>query len=121
VAVDELVSSRHLWSPHNCGALPGATHVGLAGKPGSGPYIRIYLQVEQETVICATYESNGCPSSIVCGSVLVEHCLHMKVSECIRFDEMLLEEWVGGLPAHKKYAAALAISALRNSLKEEKS
>ena len=106
---------QQISNPRNEGRHETATHVGRAGLRGDGPYIYLWFTLHDGTVTKASYECNGCPSSIACAGLLSEiakgrdfNCLKKLTSQ-----ELLL--LLGGLPEGKGYYADLAISALANS------
>ena len=47
--------------------LLGIVYRGHAGKAaGQGPFIQIYLGIEQNIIVNATYKTYGCPACISC-------------------------------------------------------
>ncbi len=99
-------------NPRNEGRHETATHVGRAGARGDGPYIYLWFTLHDGTVKDASYECNGCPSSIACAGLLSE-IAKGRVLSCLKeltSQELLL--LLGGLPEGKGYYADLAISAL---------
>jgi YD repeat-containing protein len=63
---------QNALSPNNVGPLEDATHYGIAGGRGDGPFMEIWLRVEGETVQDAAYRTYGCRIAAVCGGALVE-------------------------------------------------
>ena len=68
----------------------------------------------------ARFLAYGCPATLVCGSALAEMLEGISIAEAraIKKDEII--KAVGGLPARKHHAAALAIETLQSALKNEK-
>ena len=106
----------HVTRPRNRGELPGANRVGCAGTPGEGPFVKIWLITENDTILKATYDTNGCPSSIGCSSVLCEISVGRKMEKMKLLEAKELELILGGLPEGKGYYAVLAIQALRDAM-----
>ena len=62
----------HVANPHHAGPLDGATHYGVAGTLGDGPYMEMWLRIESGQVRRAAYRSYPCPAAIACGSPSAE-------------------------------------------------
>ena len=48
---------EHTYQPRNVGELPSATHHGVAGVPGDGPYMLLWFEVVGDTIVKATYDT----------------------------------------------------------------
>ncbi len=106
----------HVARPRNVGELLDANRLGIAGVPGDGPFVKIWLKVEGDTILKATYETNGCPSSVGCSSALCELSVGRKLENMKLLEPRELELYLGGLPEGKGYYAELAIQALRAAM-----
>lgn len=106
----------HVARPRNVGELSDANRLGIAGVPGDGPFVKIWLKVEGDTILKATYETNGCPSSVGCSSALCELSVGRKLENMKLLEPRELELYLGGLPEGKGYYAVLAIQALRAAM-----
>ncbi len=106
----------HVARPRNRGEFEDANRFGVAGVPGDGPFVKIWLRVEEDTILKATYDTNGCPSSIGCSSALCELSMGRKLENMKLLEPQELERYLGGLPEGKGYYAALATQALRNAI-----
>ncbi len=106
----------HVVNQRNRGELPGANRVGLAGTPGDGPYVKIWLRTDDDKILKASYDTNGCPSSIGCSSALCELAIGRDMNNMKLLEPRELELFLGGLPEGKGYYAALAINALRSAM-----
>jgi len=107
----------HFSSPRNSGIMEAPDLVGLAGVPGSGPYVVLYLRTEEDSIVESRYQTHGCGVSIACGSMLTELIAHRTVSECLELSPERLAEALGGVPSAKLHCPALAIAALKDALK----
>ena len=106
----------HVVNPRNRGEMPDADKVGLAGAIGDGPFVKIWLKTEGDKILRATYDTNGCPSSIGCSSGLCELATGRMMEKMKLLEPRELELFLGGLPEGKGYYADLAITALRNAM-----
>ncbi|RYG47564.1 hypothetical protein EON79_06985 [bacterium] len=105
-------AAQHVHSPRNAGRFEGATHVGIGGVPGDGPYVRMWLRVEGQTVRRAGYECNGCPSSIAAASMAAGLATGRTLSQIALLEPCDLLLLLGGLPEGKEEYADLAVQAL---------
>lgn len=106
----------HFQSPRNWGKLEGADLIGVAGNPGHGGYLIIYLVVKGDRIIDIRYNSHGCGATIAAGSMLTELVLGKPVDECLEITSDDLTANLDGLPPDKRHCSFMAIAALRNAL-----
>ncbi len=106
----------HVVNPRNRGEMPDSDKVGLAGVPGDGPFVKIWLKLEGDKILRATYDTNGCPSSIGCSSALCELAIGRTMEKMKLLEPRELEVFLGGLPEGKQYYSVLAITALRDAM-----
>lgn len=62
----------HFHRPRNVGPLEGATHRGVAGTPGEGPSVVLWLRCEAERVQAAASRSFGCSGACASASAAAE-------------------------------------------------
>ncbi len=110
------VAAEHVHSPRNAGRLDGATHVGVGGTPGEGPYVRLWLVLEGDTIRKASYECNGCPSSVAAASMSAQILIGRTVAQALRLEASDLLLILGGLPEGKESYAELAVRAVKSAL-----
>ena len=104
---------EHLARPRNRGPLPNATHRGLGGnEPGDGPFVQIWLIVENGVIRQAAFQSHGCPSSIAAASVLCMLVTNRELEKAVTLTPAELIVVMGGIPEGKEIYAAMAIEAL---------
>jgi NifU-like protein involved in Fe-S cluster formation len=103
---------NHLANPRNAGELPEANAVAEESNPVCGDRLRLSLVVHEDKIEAARYLAYGCPPTLVCGSVLTELITGKTIAEAQTLTRAELLNAVGGLPARKHHAAALAIEAL---------
>ena len=106
----------HLAKPRNAGELADANAVAEEINPVCGDRLRLSLRVRKGRIEAARFLAYGCPPTLVCGSVLTEQLEGKTVGEAMRLTRKDLLDAVGGLPARKQHAAALAIETLRVAL-----
>ena len=107
---------EHFASPRNFGALSEADGVGRVCFQGRGPCVTVYVRIHERRIVAASFESAGCGGTIAAGSMLTELALNRTVAECLAITVDDLEAALGGLPAHKRFCAALALDSLAEAL-----
>jgi len=106
-------------NPLNTGPLEDATNIGIAGVPGDGPYMELWLKVVDHKIKQAAFRTYGCPAAIASGSMLTQLAIGRSVTAIERLTALELTKILGGLPEGKEHCAQLAIDCLRNSIKEK--
>jgi nitrogen fixation protein NifU and related proteins len=106
----------HLANPRNAGPLIGATNQAEEQNPVCGDRITLYLQISAGKIEKAGFLAYGCPATIACGSALTELLHSSNVDDAKKITRQMLIENIGGLPARKHHAAALAIETLHKTL-----
>lgn len=109
------IATQHVSSPRNAGRIEGATHLGVGGTPGEGPYVRLWLVLEKNIITRVGYECNGCPSSVASASMLAQVATGRSLERLSLMEPNDLMLILGGLPEGKEYYADLAIEALRSA------
>ncbi|MGB9179613.1 MAG: iron-sulfur cluster assembly scaffold protein [Pyrinomonadaceae bacterium] len=107
----------HLANPRNAGELADASIVAEEVNPVCGDRLRLSLSVRDGRIVAARFLAYGCAPTLVCGSALALMIEGMTVEEAGNITRQMIVEQVGGLPARKQHAAALAIETLRAALK----
>jgi nitrogen fixation NifU-like protein len=100
----------HLAHPRNVGELEEANAGAEQTNPVCGDRIRLSLRVREGRIEAARFLAYGCPPTLVCGSVLTGLVEAKTVQEVALLTRKQLVDAVGGLPARKQHAAALAIA-----------
>ena len=109
----------HVARPRNRGELTDADCYGVAGSPGEGPYVQIWLKTDGSRIAKAHYETNGCPSSVASASMLCELATGREMEILKLLDANDLITILGGLPECKQAYAGLAVKAMNNALEEK--
>jgi NifU-like protein involved in Fe-S cluster formation len=108
----------HLARPRNRGPLPSFTHEGGVGSKGDGPFVHIWLQVEDGRIRAASYDTHGCPSSAAAAGVLTTLITGRTPEQALSLTDQELLTVLGGLPEGKEMFATMAIDALHKALEE---
>jgi nitrogen fixation protein NifU and related proteins len=109
---------EHFNSPRNSRRIDNPDLVGLAGTPGNGPYLAVYIRLDGVSIVESGFRTHGCGVSIACGSMLTELITHRSIPECLELTPEQLSQALDGVPATKLRCPVLAIAALRDALKD---
>ena len=106
----------HLSNPRNVGELPDATAVAEETNPVCGDRLRLSINVRDGQIRDARFLGYGCAPTLACGSVLAEMLEGMMLADAANLGRKDITTILGGLPARKQHAAALAVETLRAAL-----
>ena len=109
----------HLANPRNVGELADADAVAEQSNPVCGDRLRLSLRIRGGRIEAARFLAYGCPPTLACGSALTEMIEGMALEDASHLSRRAITEAVGGLPARKQHAAALAIETLRAALQPD--
>ena len=105
---------EHFQSPRNSGRMESPDVVGLAGVPGQGRYLVLYVRLAGEQISQAQFECHGCGVTIACGSILTELISGKALTDCERLTAADLVEALDGVPPDRGDCPEFAIHALRH-------
>ena len=106
----EKVFSR--WQQPKCmGKMANASSVGrLTGSCGDS--VEIYLRIKDDHIEAASFFTNGCGSSVACGSMVAELAVGKDLDEAASIGGDTVLQALGGLPEEESHCAFLAAEAL---------
>lgn len=91
------------------------THARLKGE--CGDTMEIFLKFEGNRVQSASYFTDGCASSAICGSFASELAIGRDFDALTDIDEKAVMQKVGRLPEEDQHCAFLAASTLQEALR----
>ncbi|QTA92334.1 iron-sulfur cluster assembly scaffold protein [Desulfonema magnum] len=83
-----------------------------------GDSIEIFLKFENDRVKKATFQTDGCGSSLVCGSFAAEMAGGKNPDELFEITGQTILEKLGGLPEENEHCAFLAAESLHQALND---
>lgn len=110
------IFKEHLANPRGGGEMPDADAVAEETNPVCGDRLRLSLRLRGEVIAEARFLAYGCAPTLACGSVLTELLAGLTRDEAAQLTRQDITRALGGLPARKGHAAALAIETLRAAL-----
>jgi nitrogen fixation protein NifU and related proteins len=90
------------------------SHARVTGN--CGDTMEIFLKFENDRVCAATYRSDGCGSSTVCGSFAAEMAHGKNPDELMEVTGDAILERIGRFPEEDRHCAFLAAEALQEAL-----
>ena len=106
----------HLQHPRNVGVIENADGVGEVGNAKCGDIMKIYLKIENETIVDVKFETFGCGSAIASSSMATEMIKGKPLSEALALTNKAVAEALDGLPAHKLHCSVLAEEAIKKAV-----
>ena len=108
----------HFMHPRNVGVIEDASGVGTVGNAKCGDIMKIYLKIENDTIVDVKFETFGCGSAIASSSMATEMIKGKPLSEALQLTNKAVAEALDGLPAHKLHCSVLAEEAIKGALKD---
>jgi tRNA-uridine 2-sulfurtransferase len=106
----------HLSAPRGLGALAGWPHSGAAGGAACGDLVRVTVRVQDDMVVEAGFDAEGCGAARAAGSAVVELVEGRPFLEAALVTPDHVADALGGLIPPKRHAAELAADALHRAL-----
>lgn len=100
--------------PH-MGPLPDATHSAEVSNPVCGDTVRLHLKTVDGRLEACRFQAYGCPAAIAAAAAVAELLLAGTREHWQELDAETVVAYLGGLPAHKRHGAELAVEALRQA------
>ena len=108
----------HFRNPRNIGVIENADGIGEVGNAKCGDIMKIYLKIENDSIVDAKFETLGCGSAIASSSMATELIKGKPVSEALALTNKAVVEALDGLPAHKIHCSVLAEEAIKKALQD---
>lgn len=111
------VALDHAENPRNIGPLDSYNgHASITGP--CGDTMEIWLRIEDGRVERAAFKSDGCGSSIACGSMATELAKDIAVEEARAIQQEAILDALDGFPEEAKHCALLAANTFRAACDE---
>lgn len=110
----------HFSNPRNVGTLDGASGVGEVGNAKCGDIMRIYIDVDGDTIKDVKFQTFGCGAAIATSSMVTELVKGKTLSEALKVTNKAVAEALGGLPPAKMHCSNLAADALHKAIEDYK-
>ena len=118
MALYSEVVMDHFMHPRNVGTIENADGVGTVGNAKCGDIMKIYLKIENDTIVDVKFETFGCGSAIASSSMATEMIKGKPIADAMKLTNAAVAEALDGLPAHKLHCSVLAEEAIKSALKD---
>ena len=107
----------HAMNPRNLGNMEGADGYSKVTGP-CGDTMDIWLKVKDETIVEATFMTDGCGTTIAAGSMITELAKGKSANQALRIGQEDILTALDGLPDESKHCALLAANTLKAAVKD---
>ena len=106
---------EYAYNPRNMGEISDADGVGkITGT--CGDTVQIQIRVENGRISESRFMTDGCGTSIACGSMLTEMITDKTIEEALAITSDDLLRSLGGLPEENVHCSVLAVDTLREAI-----
>ncbi len=95
------------------GEMENPDGVGEAQNPVCGDTMRLFIKVETDRIVDATFLTFGCGAAIASSSITTEMIKGKTIEEALRISDLVIAEALGGLPPTKIHCSVLAEKAVQ--------
>jgi nitrogen fixation NifU-like protein len=106
----------HFLHPRNAGDIKDADGFGEVTGPCEDT-MYIYLRIDGTRIADAKFMTDGCGTTIACGSVVTDMARGKEIKEASKIRQIHVLEALGGLPDEHIHCSALAAGTLRAAIK----
>jgi len=102
----------HAMNPRNAGKIPNPDGFGSATS-ACGETMEIRLKAKDGKISDAAFWTNGCSTTVACGSIVSELIKGEDASQALAIGQNDILEALGGLPEGNQHCALLAANAVK--------
>ena len=111
------IAVDHAMDPRNVGNMESAD--GFAKVTGPcGDTMEMWLKVSNETIVEATFMTDGCGTSIASGSMVSEMAKEKSIIEARKISQQDVLNALDGLPEESQHCALLAANTLKAAIRD---
>ena len=109
---------EHFANPRNVGEMENPDGVGEVGNPKCGDIMRMYIKVENDTIVDVKFMTFGCGAAIATSSMATELVKGKTIAEALKLTNKAVMEALDGLPAVKVHCSVLAEQAIKAAVSD---
>jgi nitrogen fixation NifU-like protein len=107
----------HFVTPRNLGQIQAPDGFGKVIGP-CGDTMEIYLRVKGDKIANATFQTDGCGTTIAAGSMVTELARGRTIGQALKLSQQDVLDALGGLPEESLHCALLAANTLKEAAKD---
>ncbi len=111
---------RRFLEPKYFGEMKNADGVGKVGNPKCGDQMTVYIEVKDDKITDASFQTLGCAAAIATSDVVCEMAIGKNIDEALRITKEEMIEKLEKLPAVKVHCSFLAIEGLKKAIDDYK-
>lgn len=108
----------HFENPRNVGEIKDANAVGVVGNAKCGDIMKIYMDIEDDTIKDVKFKTFGCGAAIATSSMATEMVKGKTVKEALELTNKAVMEALDGLPPEKIHCSVLAEEAIHSAIED---
>jgi len=106
----------HFMNPRNAREMEDASGVGTVGNASCGDIMRVFLKIENDRIVDASFKTFGCGAAVATSSMATEMVKGKTISEAMTITNKAVMDALDGLPPVKAHCSTLAEEALQAAL-----
>ena len=106
---------KHWKNPRNWGIMHDADGYGRFTGP-CGDTMEISIIIQDGKISKCTFDTDGCGTTIACGSIITELAVGKSFTEAKEIDQAVMLTYCGRMPEESAHCALLAVTTLQNAL-----
>ncbi len=110
----------HFQNPRNVGEMPEANGVGVEGNPTCGDVMKLFIKVEDDTIVDAKFQTFGCGAAIAVSSMITEMAKNKTLDEARAITKESVADALDGMPPQKMHCSNLGADALHKAIDDYK-
>ncbi|MDR3021939.1 MAG: iron-sulfur cluster assembly scaffold protein [Clostridiales bacterium] len=103
-------------NPRNVGEMEDATALGVVGGAECGDIMNMYLKIENDVIVDASFLTYGCAAAIATSSVATDMIKGKTIEEALKVTNKQVIEHLGGLPAQKIHCSVMAEESIKAAI-----
>jgi nitrogen fixation NifU-like protein len=107
---------EHFMNPRNVGELADANGVGTVGNAQCGDIMRVFLKIENDVIVDASFKTFGCGAAVATSSMATEMVKGKTIAEVMKITNEAVMKALDGLPPVKAHCSVLAEEAVHAAL-----
>jgi nitrogen fixation NifU-like protein len=107
----------HAMNPRNAGGIAHADGFGRVTGP-CGDTMEIWLRVNSGTIVDSTFSTDGCSTTIACGSIATEIIKGKDIAQALAISQDEILKALGGLPEDNRHCALLAANTVKAAIRD---
>ena len=108
----------HFSNPRNVGELDDANAVGQVGNAKCGDIMKMYMKIENDTIVDVKFKTFGCGAAVATSSIATEMIKGASLDDALKLTNKAVVEALDGLPEVKLHCSVLAEQAIKSALSD---